>query len=185
MYLRTAPNPSAPLFNDPGLHPRSPPGTPGSTCAADWGDKAGAGQQFAVAGRQDDWVAIWWDGAKVWFENPITCPTATPTSTRVVRPKTDTTPVATYGVAYPNPSEFPSDIPAAAMTPLPYTIQAGQSYVYGGTTPTDYYYAKSIDNSVPNDHTDIPGATKYLEIQLGHRIAFVNANDVDVVPATG
>ena len=56
--------------------------------------------------------------------------------------------------------------------------------MYGGITPTDYYYAK-IDNSVPNDHTDIPGTTKYLEIQLGHRIAFVNANDVNVVPAIG
>ena len=82
VYLRIAPDPSAPLFNDPGLHPRSPPGTPGSTCAADWGDKAGAGQQFAVADRHDDWVAIWWDGAKVWFDNPTTCPTATPTSAR-------------------------------------------------------------------------------------------------------
>ena len=182
VYLRTAPNASAPLFNDPGLYPKSSPGTPGSTCAADWGDKASAGQQFAVAGRQDDWVAIWWDGATVWFENPTTCPTATPTSTLVVRPKTDTTTVPTYGVAYPNPSEFPSDIPAAAMTPLPYTIQPGQSYVYGGVTPTDYYYATSIDNSVPGDHTDVLGTTKYLEIQLGHRIAFVKASDVDVVP---
>ena len=85
-------------------------------------------------------------------------------------------------MAYPNPSEFPSDIPAAAMTPLPYTIQPGQSYVYGGVTPTDYYYATSIDNSVAGDHTDVLGATKYLEIQLGHRIAFVKASDVDVVP---
>ena len=185
VYLRTAPDPAAPLFNDPGLHPRSTPGTAGSTCAADWGDKAGAGQQFTVADRHDDWVAIWWDGAEVWFHNPTTCPTATPTAARVVRPKTDSTPVATYGVAYPDPSEFPPDLPAPAMKPLPYTIGPGQSYVYGGTTPTDYYNATSIDNSAAHDHTDIPGATKYLEIQLGHRIAFVNAADVDVVPATG
>src|SRR5664279_1730040 len=162
VYLRTAPNASAPLFNDPGLYPTSSPGAPGSTCAADWGDKASAGQQFAVAGRQGDWVAIWWDGATVWFENPTTCPTATPTSTLVVRPKTDTTTVPTYGVAYPNPSEFPSDIPAAAMTPLPYTIQPGQSYVYGGVTPTDYYLSL-IHISEPTRRTPISYAVFCLK----------------------
>lgn len=178
VYLRTAPDANAPLFNDPGLHPN---GTVGTTCAADWGDKASAGQRFVVAARQGDWVAIWWDGAKVWFENPSADPVTTPTSALVVVPKPGLTSVPTYGVAYPDPSEFPSDIPVRSITPLPYTIQPGQSYVYGGTTPTDYYYANSIDNSLPDDHTDVLGKQKYLEIQLGHRVAFVNANDVTVV----
>jgi N-acetyl-anhydromuramyl-L-alanine amidase AmpD len=172
VYLRTAPNAAAPLFNDPGLN------STGTTCAADWGDKASTGQQFAVAGRHGDWIAIWWDGAKVWFENRRT---ATPTSTFVVRPKPGLASVPTYGVAYPDPSEYPAAIPPRTVTPLPYTIQPGQSYVLGGATPTDYYYAQSIDNSLPDDHTDVPGAQRYLEIQLGHRIAFVKASDVQIV----
>jgi N-acetyl-anhydromuramyl-L-alanine amidase AmpD len=185
VWLRTAPSADAPLFDDPGLHPKDPAGTAGTTCAADWGDKASAGQQFAVADRQGDWVAIWWDGAKVWFENPKHQKVATPTSTFVVRPKAGKASIPTFGVAYPDPSEFPSDIPVRSVTPLTYSITTGQSYVYGGVTPTDYYYAVSYDNSVPHDHTDVVGTEKYLEIQLGHRIAFVRATDVDVVPAVG
>ncbi|HWC78342.1 MAG TPA: N-acetylmuramoyl-L-alanine amidase [Pseudonocardiaceae bacterium] len=179
VYLRTAPNATAPLFNDPGLNPT---GTVGTTCAADWGDKASAGQQFVVAGRQGDWVAIWWDGAKVWFENPKGHQVITPSSGFVVAPKPGETSVPTYGVAYPDPSEFPAGIPVRAITPLPYTITPGQSYVYGGVTPTDFYNASTIDNSAPDDHTDVLGSQRYLEIQLGHRVAFVNAADVQLVP---
>ena len=180
VYLRTAPEATAPLFDDPGLFPN---GNGGTTCAADWGDKASAGQKFVVAGRQGDWTAIWWDGYKVWFRNPHKAPVTTPTSALVVVPKPGITSVPTYGVAYPDPAEFPADIPVRAITALPYTIQPGQSYVYGGVTPTDYYYADTIDNSVPDDHTDVLGQQKYLEIQLGHRVAFVNAADVRLVPA--
>ena len=182
VYLRTAPNASAPLFNDPGLNPK---GTVGTTCAADWGDKASSGQQFAVAGRSGDWIAIWWDGAKVWFENPAAKPVATHSSALVVQPKPGETSVPVYGSAYPEASAYPAAIPAQTLNPLPYTIQSGQSYVYGGTTPTDYYYAKTIDNSIPDDHTDVPGTQRFLEIQLGHRVAFVLASQVRVVSAAG
>lgn len=180
VYLRTAPKASAPLFNDPGLNPTA---TVGTTCAADWGDKASAGQQFVVAGRQGDWVAIWWDGAKVWFENPNHHQVVTPTSALVVVPKPGVTSVATYGVAYPAASDYPSTITPVTVTPLPYTIQSGQSYVYGGPTPDTYYYAPTIDSSRPGDHTVVVGKQPYLEIQLGHRIAFVKATDVRVIPA--
>lgn len=182
VYLRTAPEEKAPLFNDPGLHPT---GTADLTCAADWGDKASAGQQFVVAERSGDWTAIWWDGTKVWFKNSADKPVATPASARVVEPKPGVTSVPTYGVAFPEAGEYPADIPAQPITPLPYTIQSGQSYVYGGSTPTDYYYAKTIDSSLPGDHTDVVGKQKYIEIQLGHRIAFVKASDVRVKPAAG
>jgi len=175
VYLRTAPRADAPLFNDPGLN------SGGTTCAADWGDKASTGQQFAVAGRQGDWTAIWWDGAEVWFANPAAQPVITPTTAFVVEPRAGLTSVPTFGVAYPAASEYPAAIPSRAVTPLPYTIQSGQSYVLGGPTPTDYYYAQTIDSSLPDDHTDVPGGTRYLEIQLGHRIAFVRAADVRVV----
>ncbi len=177
VFLRTAPDATAPLFTDPGLHPTGS----GTDCAADWGDKASAGQQFVVAERRPGWTAIWWDGAKVWFANPAgPHRTALPASAWVVTPKAGKASVPTYGVAYPNAAEYPSDIPPAAATPLPYAIVAGQSYVTGGVVPTEYYYAKSIDNSVPHDHTVVKGADTYLRIQLGHRIAYVRAADVDV-----
>ncbi|HEY4017357.1 MAG TPA: N-acetylmuramoyl-L-alanine amidase [Pseudonocardiaceae bacterium] len=182
VYLRTAPNANAPLYNDPGLNPT---GTVGTTCAADWGDKASSGQQFTVAGRSGDWIAIWWDGAKVWFENPAGKQVVTDSSALVVEPRPGETSVPVYGSAYPEASAYPSAIPVQSLTPLPYTVQAGQSYVYGGRTPTDYYYAQSIDNSIPDDHTDVPGTQRYLEIQLGHRIAFVLASQVQLVPAVG
>jgi N-acetyl-anhydromuramyl-L-alanine amidase AmpD len=175
VYLRTAPNATAPLFGDPGLH------STGTTCAADWGDKASTGQQFAVAGRQGDWIAIWWDGAKVWFEDPAGHSTATPTSTFVVRPRPGLASIPTYGVAYPDPSDYPAAIPPRTVTPLPYAVQSGQSYVLGGATPTDYYYAQTIDGSLPGDRTNVIGTRRYLEIQLGHRIAFVKASDVQVM----
>jgi hypothetical protein len=180
VYLHTAPSATAPLYDDPGLQPG---GTAGTTCAADWGDKASAGQQFAVAGRHGDWVAIWWNGAKVWFQNPRRHPAITPSSGLVVVPKPGRTQVPTYGAAYPDAADFPSAIPVRALVPLPYTIQPGQSYVLGGRTPSDYYYAVTVDNSVPDDHTDVLGSQRYWEIQLGHRIAFVNAADVLVRPA--
>jgi hypothetical protein len=70
-------------------------------------------------------------------------------------------------------------------SPLQYTIAAGQRYLTAGLVPTDYYYAKTIDNSLPGDHTDVVGKDKYLQIQLGHRIAYVKASDVDVHLAVG
>jgi N-acetyl-anhydromuramyl-L-alanine amidase AmpD len=172
VYLHTAPSTTAPLFNDPGLN------TGGTTCAADWGDKASAGQQFALAGRHGDWLAIWWDGSRVWFENPRSHPVVTPTRALVVVPKPGRTPVPTYGTAYPDATDFPPTIPVRTVSPLPYTLQPGQSYVLGGEAQSDYYYAHTIDNSAQNDHTDVQGTQHYIEIQLGHRIAFVNANDV-------
>ncbi|HEY3505465.1 MAG TPA: N-acetylmuramoyl-L-alanine amidase [Actinocatenispora sp.] len=176
VWLRTAPSADAPLFNDPGLHPS---GTAGTDCANDWGDKASAGQQFVVADRRPGWTAIWYAGAKVWFADHGATKR---TETLVVRPKHGTA-VPTYGVAYPDASDYPDEIPPAGFAPLPYTIGPGQSYVYGGPVATDYYYAKTIDDSLPGDHTVVRGHERYLRIQLGHRIAFVRAADVVVSPA--
>ncbi len=76
-----------------------------------------------------------------------------PGSTRGVRPLRRR--------AYPEASAYPPEIPV----------------------PTDYYYAKTIDSSLPADHTDVVGRDRYLQIQPGHRIGVVKADDVDVLPA--
>lgn len=66
--------------------------------------------------------------------------------------------------------------------PLQYRIQAGQSYaVADATVATDYYYAKTFDDSIPMDHAVVRGADRYYQVELGHRFAYVRA--ADVVPS--
>ncbi len=179
VYLRTAPSTDAPLVSDPTLHSD---GSAGTTCADDWGDKASVGQQLVVAGRQEQWTAIWWDGAKVWFHDDGA---SVPAVGFVVTPKPGKSEIPTYGRPVPEPWAYPSQIPVQAKaTPLPYQIKTGQRYLTAGAVPTDYYYAKTFDNSVPGDHTDVVGHDRYLQIQLGHRIAYVKASDVNVTGAT-
>lgn len=178
VWLRTAPRDDAPLFSDPALHPD---GEAGTTCANDWGDKASAGQQFVVAAQRGDWIAIWWEGAKVWFKSGAgRARTAVPAHGWIVTPKAGRGEIPTYGRAYPEPSAYPDEIPVEGIYPLQYTMKQGQSYVSGGLAHTDYYYAKTIDDSLPLDHSVVRGKTKYLRVQLGHRIGFVKAADVDV-----
>lgn len=67
------------------------------------------------------------------------------------------------------------------MTPLQYTIKPGQQYVLADATiETDYYYAKTYDDSIPDDHTQVVGQDKYYLIWFGHRMAYVRAADVTV-----
>jgi N-acetyl-anhydromuramyl-L-alanine amidase AmpD len=180
VYLHTSPSADSPLISDPALHPD---GAAGTTCANDWGDKASVGQQFVVAGKEGNWTAIWWDGVKAWFANKHA---TTPSAGFVVTPKAGLDSIPTYGRPVPEASAYPSDIPVqATAAPLQYTIKAGQRYLTAGSVPTDYYFAITIDNSAPHDHTDVVGQDKYLQIQLGHRIGYVKASDVDVRFAIG
>lgn len=180
VWLRTAPSTSAPLVSDPALHPD---GTAGTTCAADWGDKASVGQQFVVAGRHRSWTAIWWDGQKVWFADPNGRAT-TPSRAFVVRPRAGRSSVPVYGGAYPEASAYPAGITPQTVTPLQYTIKAGQRYATTGPAPTDYYSAPTYATSA-SAHTEVVGHDRYLQVQLGHRIAFVRASDVTVSLAIG
>ena len=180
--LRTAPSTDAPLISDPSLQPS---GTPGTTRICDWGDKAVTGQQFAVAGRSGDWTAIWFDGRKAWFLDPADHRAALPGRGRLVSPRPGLDSVPVYGKAYPEASAYPSDIPVQDLSPLQYRLAAGQSYVLGDVLQPDYYYAKTIDSSIPLDHTVVRGQETYLQIQLGHRLGYVKASDVVVRPATG
>jgi len=115
--LRTAPSDTAPLLSDPALHPD---GQPGSTDLADTGDKAVAGQVFAVAGRQGAWTAIWYGGQRAWFRDGGGV-------TRQVRAPL-VTPAAGLGEiqVYAEP-----DQPAPTASP----ILAGQSYPLVGQLP--------------------------------------------------
>jgi hypothetical protein len=180
VYLHTAPSDDAPYVADTGLH-----AGPGTRDIADWAARAEAGQQYVVAARQGDWVAIWFAGAQGWFRDPRHGSTADGAIGLAVTPARGKTSIPVYGRAYPEADAYGgTTIPVQSVVPLGYTVAAGQRYALGATdVSTDYYYAPTIDSSLPYDHTVVHGKTRYLEIQYGHRVGYVLASDVRIVPA--
>lgn len=179
VYLRTAPDFSAPLVSDPSLHPD---GAPGTTEIYDWGDKAVTGQSFYKAGQQGDWTAIYYGGQKVWFYNPRGEKTV-PGQGMLITPKKGETAIPVYGVAWPEQSAYTgTGIPQWArgqLEPLQYSIPAGQMYVATGPFQSDYYYAKLYNQPLTNQV--VKGNTEFYQISFNHRIAFVKKSDVNVV----
>ncbi|MEU9859799.1 N-acetylmuramoyl-L-alanine amidase [Streptomyces sp. NPDC047971] len=172
--LHTAPRADAPLVKDVGLRP----GGEGSTTGVnDTGARASTGQQYAVAERDGDWTAIWYLGQKAWFHNPVKRPTAVNSRGLVLTPKEGATEVPVYGRAYPEAAAYPAGVPVQAVSPLPYRLLAGQSYVVGDRTPGEYYFAPVFDTT---GHRVVRGQEEYYEIQFGHRVAFVKVSDVRV-----
>lgn len=175
--LHSEPNDASPLLKDVGLHPN---GTPSTMGVADVGSRVATGQQYAVADVSGDWTAIWYLGQKGWFHNPRGARVAKPAIGWVVTPKPGLATVPVYGRAYPEPEAYPANVPVQAITPLPYTLAAGQKYSSAGTVGSEYYYAVTFDQA---DHVVVKGKLKYVQIQFGHRIAFVKADDVRILPA--
>ncbi|MFJ9349972.1 N-acetylmuramoyl-L-alanine amidase [Streptomyces sp. NPDC101237] len=166
---------NAALINDIGY------GRPPTTDVNDLSSRVSTGQQYAVADTWGDWTAIWYLGQKAWFRNPAKAPTAVNATGLVVTPKAGLTSVPVYGRAYPEAAAYPSGVPAQAVSPLPYTIPAGQEYVIGDVLRGEYYYAVTFDTDT---HRVVAGKDLYYEIQYGHRIEFVRAADVTVAPAS-
>jgi N-acetyl-anhydromuramyl-L-alanine amidase AmpD len=176
VYLRTGPGASYPLLGDPELHPG---GGSGTTADSDWGDKATTGETFGYAGQSGNWTAIWFSGQKAWFYNPAgSQQKARYRGGAVVTPKAGLTSIPLYGAAYPGSSAYPADVPVKKVVKLAYAIPAGQEYPVITSVPTDYYYAATIDSSLPDDHTVIIGKTPYYQISFNHRRFFVRASDV-------
>jgi N-acetyl-anhydromuramyl-L-alanine amidase AmpD len=180
VYLHTAPSDSAPLVKDEGLHQG---GQASTTEVSDIGPRLAAGQKVVVAKRSNGWIATWYLGQLAWFKGTNAA------GDSVVRPSqgrevstADTQPVHVYGRAYPESSAYDgTGVPAQAVSPLVYTLKPGQRYVLAdATVPTDYYRATTYDWSSPGDGTAIVGKTKYYQIWFGHRIAYVQAQDVSV-----
>ncbi|MFF5933919.1 N-acetylmuramoyl-L-alanine amidase [Streptomyces sp. NPDC012508] len=172
--LHTAPGAEAPLVKDAGLRPD---GQDSTTGVNDTGARASTGQQYAVAERRGDWTAIWYLGQKAWFHNPKGQRTAVNSRGLVLTPKEGLAEVPVYGRAYPEASAYPAGVPVQAVSPLPYKLLAGQSYVVGDRTPGEYYFAPVFDAT---GHRVVRGQEEYYEIQFGHRVAFVKAADVRV-----
>jgi hypothetical protein len=179
VYLRTEPRDDAPLVSDVGLRPD---GSPSTTKVSDIGARAAEGQKFLVAKRQGDWLGVWWLGEIAWMRSPKADPVVLPSQGQVVEPAGDQA-VPVYGRAYPESSAYPDEIDDQGVVPLQYTIKPGQAYVLAdATVPTDYYYAKTYDDSLAGDHTVVRGTDTYYQIWFGHRIAYVRAADVRIGP---
>ena len=175
VYLRTAPSQNAPLVKDMGLHPD---GTNSTTQVSDIGARAAAGHKFIVAERRGDWLKVWYLGEIAWIHSPQGDPVVRPSQGRVVVATGDQS-VPIYGRAYPEASAYPSEIPVQGLAPLQYSIEPGQAYVLADDAlTTDYYYAKTFDDSLGGDHTVVVGEDEYYQIWFGHRIAYVRAADV-------
>jgi hypothetical protein len=164
LNVYTAPNFSAPLFNDPYLN------TGGTDCASDWGDKVVTGQQFYRIERQGDWDAIWYAGNKVWIFDPGGTKTVQSRGT-LVTPKAGSGSVSIYGRAYPE------SISSAKLTM--YSIPAGQSYVAYDKFQGDYYEATTFDDLDSYQLHTTP--TEFYLIQFNHRLAYVKASDVQEI----
>jgi hypothetical protein len=188
VYLRTSPSSTAPLLADPYLESSGS----GTTRAWDWGDKAVSGQTFVVAGEQGSWTAIWYAGQKAWFYNPNgqNAAPAARTVQMVVTPN-GTAPIPVYGRAYPQQSAYPSTVtspPNPSINPLSkYSIQPGQGYVPdapGSPVDGDYADTNYSSTGTVNETVVTDNGTQYYPIRFNHRLAYVMASDVTLVPAT-
>ncbi|MEU4406122.1 N-acetylmuramoyl-L-alanine amidase [Streptosporangium sp. NPDC023963] len=174
VWLRTRPSATAPLVKDIGKHP-----TGGSTYSVyDHAARASTGQRYALAERRGDWTAIWYLGQKAWFHDPAGAPASVRAAGPLVTPRPGRSPVRVYGRAYPKAPAYPGGVPVQTLTPLQYSIPAGQAYSSGGTTRASYLRAAAFD---PSEHRVVTGRIRYRQIQFGHRIMFVRASDVQPV----
>jgi N-acetyl-anhydromuramyl-L-alanine amidase AmpD len=172
VYLHTAPSADSPLVSDPYLTAAGvEPDGVGTTLAWDWGDKASTGEQYAVAGRSGDWLAIWFGGRKAWLLDPTDEPAAIPGSGTLITPKAGASSIPVYGRAYP------SSISTASLDR--YSIPAGQTYVAKDLVTADYYSASTFDD--PASYQLFTSPEQFYEIFYNHRIAYVRADDVQVV----
>jgi N-acetyl-anhydromuramyl-L-alanine amidase AmpD len=172
VYLYSAPDFAAPLVSNPYLD-FAP------SLAANWANKAVAGQQFARAARQGDWDAIFYGGQLAWLYNPGYANTAAGHGLLAApRPGLDSIPV--YGRAYPEDTAYPPGIDAQAITPI-YTMPAGQRYVITDMVGGSYYWVPTYATTPEaTRRAAVSGAARYYQIAFNHRVGFVKADDVVV-----
>jgi len=177
LYLHTGPSDTSPLLSDPALTAN---GRGGTTRIDDWSAKAVYGQQFVVAAKQNGWLGVFYAGQIGWLkQSTFGLPNALPTSGHSITPRDGLTSVPVYGRAYPEAGAYDgSQVPVQAVAPIQYNIPAGQRYTTTGSLRSRYYWAWTIDSSLPDDHTVVVGHDVYWVIQFNERIAYVKASDV-------
>jgi hypothetical protein len=174
VYLRTAPQLTAPLISDRAIRSTGV----GTTEAADWGDKAVTGQKFVLVDQEGDWSAIDYGGREAWFYNPAAQPVAVPTSGKVITPLSGLREIPVYGRASPNLAEYPAAVHQPdRIVPLTYTLKAGQQYVAVQRVYGDFYYAPTMTQRIV-----VRSHVAYYQIFFNHRFAFVKVAQVTVLP---
>ncbi|WP_073813516.1 peptidoglycan recognition protein family protein [Streptomyces sp. CB02261] len=173
--LRTEPRDDAPLVTDIGIRP-----TPGTWSVYNHAARVSTGQKYVVAERRGDWTALWYLGQKGWFKDDPRRAKTLPAKGLVarLRPGLDSAPL--YGRAYPEAEAYPAGIPVQPLVPLAYTLRPGQSYSVGQTVNGEYYHSKTFELA---GHTVVRGSLVYHQVQYGHRIMFVRADDVQLTSA--
>ncbi|MEV5706560.1 N-acetylmuramoyl-L-alanine amidase [Actinoallomurus sp. NPDC052274] len=170
IILRSAPSKTAPLVKDVGAHPGSGKAT---MSVYDHSARASTGQIYAVAEKKGGWTAIWYLGQKAWFYNSKALRRAVAAPGQIVTLKKG---ARIWGMAYP--AKLSVTPPADRVAePLKYTVAAGQKYALLGTETGEYFHSVTYDSA---KHVVYKDATKYYEIQFGHRAYFVKAGDVTV-----
>jgi len=182
VWVRQAPNLDAPLVQDPATindSNNSPNPGQGTRLANDWGDQAVTGERFFVVARQGDWDQVWFGGQKGWIDNPSGASGQAGDGT-VIRTRSDRgSLIPVYGGAFPEIQAYPSNVIPPGDDSLGY-IQGGQTYVATGLVSSDYYNA-SYNAKSPADNPVVKGKSKYYQIYFNHRVAFLSADDVEVV----
>ncbi|MFD3337181.1 N-acetylmuramoyl-L-alanine amidase [Streptomyces sp. NPDC058700] len=168
--LRTEPRDDAPPVTDIGIRP-----SPGTWSVYNHAARVSTGQKYVVAERRGDWTALWYLGQKGWFKNDPQRAKTLPAKGLVarLRPGLDSAPL--YGRAYPEAEAYPEGIPVQPLVPLQYTLRPGQLYSVGQTVNGEYYHSKTFELA---GHTVVRGSITYHQLQYGHRIMFVRADDV-------
>jgi hypothetical protein len=174
--LHTAPAADAPLVQDPIIGAAGS----GTTAGYDWSDKAVVGQTFVVADQQGEWTGIWYGGQEAWFDNPGNAYAVVSVLPHLTVTPKGTAPIPVYGRYYPETSAYPAALAssAAPLTPLSYTLPAGQHYTATAPVQGTFYYAQNINCSATPDCVMIIGRTAYYPIRFNHRLAYVKADDV-------
>ena len=160
VFLHSEPRSDAPLLND------------ASNSVDDLGARAGYGQRFAVAEVQGDWVAVWYQGKKGWIQNHEDSPVLAQARAQVAIPNRDDVPV--YRDTFPEASAYEGTGAIYRPNAVVTTIDADQSYVVGQKLQSQALWAKTFEG--PN--FVVNGETLFYQIQIGHRIGYVDAADV-------
>ena len=176
VYLRTAPDLSAPLIENPYLK-----GVPGDRMN-NWGDKLGTGPLYVRAEQKGDWDAIYFGGQKAWFLNPGRSLTRK-AATMMVTPKSGLSTAPVYGVAYPQDAAYMPPTKPAVMEKI-YDVPSGHRYALAARATGDYYWAKEFVSAYdPSKQIVVKDGTEYYQIHYNHRVAWVRAADFELVTA--
>ncbi|EYT81671.1 hypothetical protein CF54_18095 [Streptomyces sp. Tu 6176] len=182
-YLYTSPSTGSAPLSDPYL------GSQTATEAPNWANKVVAGGEYVVAEAQRDWTAIWYGGQKAWFYNQggqFATAVGTPDT---VTPKAGAASIPVYGRTYPEDAAYSgTGVPVqkqngASLTK--YSVPAGQKYALAGAAiKGSYYNSGLIDGSGTGSRVTVVGSNTFYPIRFNHRIAWVRAEDVQVVKGT-